>query len=234
MSNFTDLLKEKFIKHNIPEGVADSFLASYRSAERGLYPEIKLSAIPSDDCFKTLSVYCDSVEDEPSDFLVSRLLQIPFSKIQMTKNKLLDFVDASVVEKRYKETYVYFARPEFVDELRAFLESKSIRQVDYSKWFIDAMILGDGAIDLVNDIFELFDECTATKIVSQAYIWYPYSDPIGLITYLSEQKLTNAQICDLLTNDPRLIIFYSKDKTFRDLHDQEYVDAAIAKVKSDQ
>ena len=228
-------LKEKFIEYQIPVNIANSFLAKYRLFERGLSPEIELCAIPSDDCFKTLQTYCNCVKDETiDDLVVHKLLQIPFSQLQTTKDKLIEFVDASVIEEGYLKTEMYFLNPDFIDELKDFLESKNIQQTDYSKWFVEALVLGEDAIDRVNGTFEFLDECTAKTIVSEAAIWYPYSDVIGLICYLLEQGLTNTQICRLLLEDQILIMHYREEgcRTIRYGHDQEYVDYAIARIKN--
>lgn len=229
-------LKEKFTEYQIPVNIVNSFLAKYRLFERGLFPEIELCTIPSDDCFKTLQTYCNCVKDEtPDDLIIHKLLQIPFSQIQATKDKLIEFVDASVIEKGYLKTEMYFVEPEFIDQLKAFLENKNLQQIDYSKWFVEALLLGEYAMDLVNGVFKLLDdECAAKTIVSKSAIWYPYSDVIGLIHYLLEQGLTNTQICKLLLEDPILIMHYREEgcRTIRYGHDQEYVDYAIAKIKS--
>ena len=235
MSKITEALKEKFAEYQIPVDIANSFLAKYHMFERGLLPEFELCDIPTDDCFKTLQTYCSCVKDEtPDDLIVHKLLQIPFSQIQATKDKLIEFVDASVIEEGYLKTEMYFVEPEFIDQLKAFLESKNIQEIDYSKWFVEALILGEDAIGRVNGIFELLDEHTAKTIVSEAAIWYPYSDMIGLIHYLLEQGLTNTQICKLLLEDPILKMHYREEgcRTIRYGHDQGYVDYAISRIKS--
>lgn len=235
MSEMINILSKKFDEYKIPVSIADNFISKYRMVERGLLPEIELCAIPSDDCFKTLQTYCDRVKYEtPDDLIVHKLLQIPFSQIQATKDKLNEFVDVSVIEEGYLKTEMYFVKHEFIDELKAFLGSKNIQQVDYSKWFVEALLLGEDAIDRVNGTFEFLDECAAKTIVSEAAIWYPYSDVIGLIRYLLEQGLTNTQICKLLLEDPILIMHYRKEgcRTIRYGHDQEYVDYTISRIKS--
>lgn len=236
MSKITEALKEKFAEYQIPVDIANSFLAKYHMFERGLLPEFELCDIPTDDCFKTLQTYCSCVKDEtPDDLIVHKLLQIPFSQIQATKDKLIEFVDASVIEEGYLKTEMYFVEPEFIDQLKAFLESKNLQQIDYSNWFVEALLLGKYAIDLVNGVFKLLDDkCAAKTIVSKATIWYPYFDVIGLIRYLLEQGLTNTQICKLLLEDPILILNYREEgcRTIRYGHDQEYVDYAISRIKS--
>ena len=165
-----------------------------------------------------------------------RLLQIPFAHIQAAKDKLLNFMDASAVEECYQNAEMYFVCPEFIDELRILLQSKNILQVDYSKWFVEALVLGKSAADIINRIFVLLDEHTAKSIISQAAIWYPYSDVVGLIEYLLEQGLTNAQIGKLLIEDPMLIMHYRKEgcRAPRFGHSKEYVDHVITKIKTDK
>lgn len=187
MSKITEALKEKFAEYQIPVDIANSFLAKYHMFERGLLPEFELCDIPTDDCFKTLQTYCSCVKDEtPDDLIVHKLLQIPFSQIQATKDKLIEFVDASVIEEGYLKTEMYFVEPEFIDQLKAFLESKNLQQIDYSNWFVEALLLGKYAIDLVNGVFKLLDDkCAAKTIVSKATIWYTKGgmlvyNPVGL------------------------------------------------------
>ena len=233
MSKIIEALKEKFTEYRIPLDTANPFLEKYSMFESGLLPEIELCELPSDDCFKTLQTYCDSVEETSDELLIHKLLQIPFSQIQAVKDKLLDFIDTSAIEKGYQKTEMYFVDLEFIDELKFFLESKNIQQTDYSKWFVEALFLGKHALGLVNGIFELFDdEYTAKKIVSEAAIWYPYSDPIGLIAYLAEQGLANDQICKLLLEDPILIMYYREEgsRVSRYGHNQVYIDDAIKKA----
>lgn len=233
MSKIIEALKEKFAEYQIPVNITTSFLAKYHMCERGLLPEIELCDIPSDDCFKTLQTYCNCVKDEtPDDLIIHKLLQIPFSQIQATKDKLIEFIDTSVIEEGYLKTEMYFVEPDFIDQLKAFLESKNI--TEYSKWFIEALVLSQIAIDRINGVFKLLDEHTAKTIVSEAAIWYPYSDPIGLISYLLEQSLTNVQICKLLLADPILIMHYREDgcRTSKYGHNQELVDYAIARIKN--
>ena len=233
MSKITEALKEKFAEYQIPLDIANSFLAKYRLFERGLLPEMELRTIPSDGCFKTLQTYCNCVKDEtPDDLIVHKLLQIPFLQIQATKDKLIEFIDASVIEEGYLKTEMYFVEPDFIDQLKAFLESKNI--TEYSKWFIEAFVLGQIAIDRINGVFKLLDEHTSRAIISNAAIWYPYSDPIGLISYLLQQELTYSQISKLLIDDPILIMHYREDgcRTSKYGHNQELVDYAIARIKN--
>ena len=83
-------------------------------------------------------------------------------------------------------------------------------------------------------MFKLLDEHTSRAIISNAAIWYPYSDPIGLISYLLQQELTNSQISKLLIDDPILIMHYREDgyRTSKYGHNQELVDYAIARIKN--
>ncbi|MBR6509324.1 MAG: hypothetical protein IKT38_01810 [Clostridia bacterium] len=193
MSKIIEILKEKFAEYQIPVNIATSFLVKYHMCERGLLPEIKLCAIPSDDCFKTLQTYCNCVKDEtPDDLIIHKLLQIPFSQIQATKDKLNEFVDDFVIEQGYLKTEMYFVEPEFIDQLKAFLESKNLQQIDYANWFVEALVLSRIAIDRINGVFKLLDEHTSRTIISNVAIWYPSSDVIELISYLLEQGLKMA------------------------------------------
>lgn len=231
MSKIYDILKAKFSEFNIPPKISNSFLDNFQIYEDGLLPEFELKEVPSDECFKTLQTFCNTVSDKyvPNEFIIHKLLHIPFSKIQATKDLLMDFIDVSSIEQAYLKPEMYFVEPVFINELRFFLESKNIN--NYSIFFIEALILGKSAIDRVNEIFELLDISSAEKIVSQAYIWYPYSDPVGLIKYMLDQGLTNTQISDVLIHDPILIMNFRKERTLRAGHNQEYVDHTIAKVK---
>ena len=234
MSKMIDSLKAKFSEFLIPSDVAESFLSEYHTTERGLLPELELSEVPSDDCFKTLQTYCAEVEETPDSFLVHKLLQIPFSEIKTVEEKLREFVDETVMQKFWSIKDIYFVNPEFIDKLKCFFESKAISKEHYSKWFINALILGEESFERTNSIFELFEEEIAKKIVSEADIWYWYSDVSGLITYLKEQGITDSRISKLLIEDPILIWSYRKEEYRRDgfLHNQEYVDNAIAKIKA--
>lgn len=63
-------LKEKFTEYQIPVNIVNSFLAKYRLFERGVFPEIELRAVPSDDSFKTLQTYCNSLK---VDYAIARI-----------------------------------------------------------------------------------------------------------------------------------------------------------------
>lgn len=225
---FIEKIQQKFEEH-IPKDVAERFLSDYRLAELGVLPEIALCEIPSDDCFKTLKLYCDSV-GIPDTLLVYKLLQIPYSRIQATKQRLAA-IDETLLKEFDCNHDLYFVKPEQVEELQTVFENRGIAKEDYLGCFLSALVLGDAAVKRINEVFALLDDETAKRIVSGAFIWYVYSDPIGLIKYMLQCGLSNQQIGDLLIADPLLIMQFRQEgsRSPRYGHNQEYIDLAISK-----
>ena len=229
MGYFFEKIQQKLTEHNIPNAAAENFLSDYRLTELGILPEIALSELPSDDCFKTLKLYCDSV-GIPDTLLVYKLLQIPYSRIQATKQRLAA-IDETLLKEFDCNHDLYFVKPEQVEALQTVFENRGIAKEDYLGCFLSALVLGDAAVKRINEVFALLDDETAKRVVSNASIWYAYSDPVGLILHMLDRGLTKQQISNLLIADPLLIMFFRQEgsRSPRYGHNQEYIDLAISK-----
>lgn len=232
MGYFFEKIQQKFKEHNIPNAAAENFLSDYRLTELGVLPEIALSELPSDDCFKTLKLYCDSV-GIPDALLVYKLLQIPYSQILATKQRLAA-IDKTLLKEFDCNHDLFFVKPEQVDKLQSVFENRGIVKQDYLACFLSALVLGDAAAERVNGVFSLLDVDTAKRIVSNASVWYAYSDPVGLIEYMLDHGLTNQQIGDLLISDPLLVMQFRQEgsRSPRYGHNQEYIDLIVSKCNS--
>lgn len=226
MSCLIEKLQKKFIAYNIPSDIAESF---FLFAELDFLPATGLTALPSDQCFETLKLYCDSV-GKPAALLVCKLLQIPYSRIQATKQRLAA-IDETLLKEFDCNHDLFFVKPEQVDKLQSVFENRGIAKQDYLGCFLSALVLGDAAAERVDGVFNLLADDTAKRIVSNASVWYAYSDPVGLIEYMLAHGLTNQQIGDLLIADPLLVMQFRREgsRSPRYGHSQEYVDLVISK-----
>ena len=229
MGFFFEKIQQKFTEHNIPNDVAENFISNYRLTEMGVLPEITLSALPPDECFETLKLYCDSV-GKPDALLVCKLLQIPYSRIQATKQRLAA-IDLSFLAEFDCNHDLFFVKPEQVDKLQSVFENRGIAKEDYLGCFLSALVLGDAAVERVDGVYSLLDVDTAKWIVSNASVWYAYSDPVGLIECMLAHGLNNRQIGDLLIADPLLVMQFRQEgsRSPRYGHNQEYIDRVLSK-----
>ena len=241
--NYFNELTSKLCAAGIPEQEAGNFVEGYRenlACGGEVYDCFKEKAMPSDECFRTLTeaVLLSGTSGADLSVLdIANYLAIPYQNVTDAKKAIGKSFGRSVdeVEKDcYFEAEWLLLSADTVREFAAYLNSTFSDKVLVWAIFTKAALLGfEIAQQRIQAVITLLGIDIGEKVIrndvrGRAWLFYRwFTDPIACLEYMLECRLTPEKVLQLLEREPDILYEYKEGRKLKYHHKQDYIDFII-------